>query len=312
MTAADTDRRASFLRRFWIYQAERFPLGRSTVLLAAFGSASVNVSALLGGRPLPGFGTYLAAFVVLMVLFFQLRAADEVKDAEDDRRYRPERAIPRGLVDLREIVLLAVGLVPVAALAAGLLAPAMLILLAIVWIWLGLMSIEFGVGHWLRARPILYLVSHMAIMPLMDLFVTGAEWLVRAGTPPHGLWYFLALSFMNGSVLEIGRKLYAPESERPGVETYTAMWGIDRAALVWLGCVATSFALLVGVGFAVGAPLKIAAVGALAFAATVAVGVRFMRAPTPAHQKAADTAAGLWVLVCYVTAGYLPLLGGAA
>ena len=35
---------------------------------------------------------------VALIFFFQLRACDEVKDAEDDRRYRPERPIPRGLV----------------------------------------------------------------------------------------------------------------------------------------------------------------------------------------------------------------------
>jgi hypothetical protein len=27
------------------------------------------------------------------------------------------------------------------------------------------MSFEFGVPDWLKARPVLYLVSHMAIMP---------------------------------------------------------------------------------------------------------------------------------------------------
>jgi hypothetical protein len=61
-----------------------------------------------------------------------------------------------------------------------------------------------AIAHWLKARPFLYLVSHMLIMPLIDLFVTATEWLTRAGSPPAGLWLFLLLSFANGCVLEIG------------------------------------------------------------------------------------------------------------
>jgi hypothetical protein len=55
----------------------------------------------------------------VLTFFFQLRACDEVKDAEDDRLYRPERAIPRGLVSLRLIVWLAMAAVPVVTAAAA-------------------------------------------------------------------------------------------------------------------------------------------------------------------------------------------------
>jgi hypothetical protein len=43
---------------------------------------------------------------------------------------------------------------------------------------------------------------------------------------------FLALSFVNGCVLEIGRKLWAPENEIAGVDTYSAL-GAARAAAIW-------------------------------------------------------------------------------
>jgi hypothetical protein len=70
---------------------------------------------------------------------------------------------------------------------------------------------------------VLYLLSHMAIMPLIDLLLTGIEWL--PGRAASGLWMFLALSFVNGCVLEIGRKLWAPENEIAGVDTYSGLWG---------------------------------------------------------------------------------------
>lgn len=299
-------------RRLWIYQAERFPLVRTSMLLAAFSSASINVSAFLGGRPLPGLTTYIAAFVVLFIFFFQLRACDEVKDADDDRRYRPERPIPRGLVTQRLIVGIALALVPVAIVVSYMRAPAMILPLAAVWIWLALMTVEFGVPEWLKARPMLYLVSHMAIMPLIDFFVTGAEWLPRAGRPPDGLWLFLALSFLNGCVLELGRKLYAPANERPGVETYTALLGLRRATLMWLGCLTLALLLLAAVGLAVAAPLTISICGVLAYAAVTLVALRFLRRPDSRSQALVDTAAGLWVFVCYMAAGYLPLLQSGA
>lgn len=296
------------LQRLWIYQGERFPLLRTVPLLAAFGAASINVSALLAGRSLPPLSTYAVAIAVLLIVFFQMRACDEVKDADDDQRWRPERPIPRGLVSLRLIVGLALALTPVAVAAAVWLSPVMLWPLLVVWLWLALMTAEFGAPEWLKARPLLYLVSHMAIMPLIDLFVTAAEWLVRAGAPPQGLGLFLALSFVNGCVLEIGRKIYAPESERPGVETYTSLIGVRRATLSWIACLTLSLALLAAVGFAVGVPGPVAAAGLLAWLAAILCGWRFLRTPTSAAQSHVDAAAGLWVLVCYLSAGFLPLL----
>lgn len=306
------EQQGTLAARLWIYQAERFPLLKTAVLLAAFSAASINVSAFLSGRSLPGAATYVVAFVVLFVIFFQLRAFDELKDADDDRRYRPERPIPRGLVSLRFVLRLAAALVPIAIAASWALSPWLLLPLAGVWAWLALMTAEFGVPDWLKARPMLYLVSHMLIMPLIDLYVTATEWLVRHGSPPSALWLFLALSFANGCVLEIGRKLYAPESERPGVETYSSLLGVRKAALLWIACLCLSFALLVGVGLMVGAPTPIALVGAFALAAVVAIAWRFIDAPTVASQKLVDTAAGLWVFVCYMASGFIPLVAAGS
>ena len=44
--------------------------------------------------------------------------------------------------------------------------------LLLVWAWFGLMSKEFFARGWLRAHPIAYIASHMAIVPLIDWYVT--------------------------------------------------------------------------------------------------------------------------------------------
>ncbi len=295
------------LKRLWIYQAERFPLAKTVPLLAVFSAASLNVSALLAGRELPGALAYGVAAVLALGLFFQMRVCDEVKDLEDDTRYRPERPIPRGLVSLGTIVWLGVAVAAAMLTLAALWSGGTLLLLLVVWGWLGLMTLEFGVPSWLKARPMLYLLSHMAIMPLIDLLLTGIEWTV-AGPPSGWLWLFLALSFVNGCVLEIGRKVWAPESERDGVETYSALWGPRRAVQVWLGTVVLAFGLLVLLGTVMGHAGAFALVGALGLLAVGGSAAGFLRTSTPRWQGRVDAMAGVWVLICYATAGFLPLV----
>ena len=295
----------SLLKTLWIYQSERFPLAKTVPLLGVFSAASINVSAFLAGRDLPGPTAYLTGFVLALILFFQMRVADEVKDAEDDAAYRPERPIPRGLVSLRTIVICGLFTVPIAVLIA--LPASVLMLLLLTWVWLTAMTFEFGVPAWLKANPTLYLLSHMAIMPLIDLMLTGIEWR-PSGAPAAALWLFLALSFVNGVVLELGRKLWSPESEREGVETYSKLWGPARAAMVWGAFILLAYALLLGVGHALGLLLPMALLGGGAAAITLVTAISYAKQPTPKAEKRADTMAGLWVLICYGAAGFLPLV----
>ena len=96
---------------------------------------------------------------------------------------------------------------------------------------MALMTREFFVAEWLKARPFTYLWSHMLIVPLIDLYATACDWLPAGVAPPAGLGWFLAASFFNGIVVEIGRKLRAPADEEPGVETYSA--AVGPAARRW-------------------------------------------------------------------------------
>ena len=298
------------LRALWTYQAERFPLAKTAPLLGVFSAASISASAQMAGRPLPHWMAFLAGFVIAMTLFFQMRACDEYKDLDDDRRYRPDRPIPRGLVSLRLILMLGAASMGLTALAAWAWYPPVLGLLGLVWIWLAAMTLEFGAPDWLKARPVLYLLSHMAIMPLIDLLLTALEWMPH-GAAPAGLWLFLALSFVNGCVLEIGRKLWAAGAEIEGVDSYSRLWGPRRAARVWVGTVAVSALLLIGVGARTGALEISAIIAVLGLAACAGAARRYVAAPVPATQQRVDSLAGLWVFLCYATAGFAPFLARA-
>jgi len=304
MTAARLTRHA-----LWTYQKERFPLVKTAPLLAVFSAASLCASAVMAGRPLPGPGAFVAGFIIALLLFFQMRVCDEYKDQDDDRRYRPHRPIPRGLVSLGQIRMLGVASMPLTALAVWAWHPPVLWLLVLVWAWLAAMTAEFGVPLWLKARPILYLLSHMAIMPLIDLLLTGLEWLPH-GAPATGLWLFLTLSFVNGCVLEIGRKLWSPAHEIAGVDTYSALWGPPKAALVWSALVALSLALLIAVGAATGVVWVSVVLGGCAAVICWVSAAAYATNPSDKAETRMDTLAGLWVFACYAIAGFAPLAFG--
>ncbi len=300
--------RPSLAARLWVYQAERFPLARTAVLCAVFAGASVSVSAHLAGRAAPGLTAYLAAFVITLAFFFQLRVLDEIKDKADDARFRPERPIPRGLVRLETIIALGVVSAAAAALATLAVDLRLIAMLGLAWAWMTLMSFEFFVADWLKARPFAYLVSHMAVMPLIDLVITGVEWTPHS-VPPAGLGLFLFLSFANGCVLEIGRKLWAPQSEREGVETYSRVLGPERGGLLWLGCLGAALGLLLAVGWATGAPWLTGAIGLAAAVYAARAALRYRTQATPVRAKALEDASGLWVFACYAAAGFAPFAG---
>jgi 4-hydroxybenzoate polyprenyltransferase len=295
--------------RWWIYQRERFPLLTQGPVIAAFSFSAVSFSALVRHRagPPPA-GAIMVAFVTSFVFFLQLRIADEFKDADDDARYRSYRPVPRGLVRLPELAAVAVGGALVQLLLALWLDRKLIGLLIVVWLYLGLMSREFFMSDWLKAHPFTYMWTHMLIIPLIDLYTSACDWLVTGAAFPHGLHLFLATSYCNGMVVEIGRKIRAPEDEERGVETYTAVWGRRTAVLAWLGAstAAGLFAACAAGRVAFVLPTTVLLV-ALLGGPTVA-SARFLRSPVTARAAFFEPVSGLWTLLIYLGLGIGPWL----
>jgi 4-hydroxybenzoate polyprenyltransferase len=295
--------------RWWAYQRERFPILAHGPLIAAMSFAAVGVSGLLrGGTVLPPVGSLLVAFVTTLLFFLQLRVADEFKDRETDARYRPYRAVPRGLVSLRELgAVAAVGALLQLALALWL-QPSLVLVLAAVWVYLGLMWKEFFARRYLSAHPITYLWSHMLILPLITMYATACEWHTAGVRMPSGLAWLLVASFFNGLVIEIGRKIRAPEAEERGVETYSALWGRRTATLAWWAAMllAAAASLLVTKAIDLSALLAVAFGGVLILAALAAW--RFLDQPTTKRATLFEPLSGLWTLIAYLGLGVGPWL----
>jgi 4-hydroxybenzoate polyprenyltransferase len=304
--------RAPLMSRLWVYQAERFPVVKHGMLIAAFGASAVCLSALLRGPgETPSLHAIVVSILVLFCFFVQLRVADEHKDNEEDRKFRPERPVPRGLVTLKELrgVAMAAGalqLVLSATLGWGLVG-----LLLLVWGWMAVMTKEFFAPRALKKRPILYMVSHMAVMPLIDLYATACDW-APAGEKASGfglvLSAFLALSLFNGIVLEIARKSWAPEQEREGVETYSRLWGPGRAGLAVAAAAFVGLVLSAYVHVQSGAGLVFLIGLLLAAAWLMYAAIEYASGPAPKTAKHLEVASGGFVLANYLLLGVLPMI----
>jgi len=303
---------AAFVRTWWTYQRERFPVIAHGILIASFSFCAVSLSRQLRGQEgWPQWPQLIVAFGTCFTFFLQLRIADEFKDFDEDARYRPYRPVQRGLVTLYQLgVLFAAGAILQLGLALCQ-SLKLVILLAITWAYLAAMSKEFFVGTWLRKKPLLYMVSHMVIMPLVDLYATSTDWRTAGGRPPRGLIFFLLASYFNGLAIEIGRKIRSPDDEEKGVGTYSRIWGMDTAVVSWW-CV-----MAVTVGFAYQATSglgtiawAVVAVLAAAYAGAILVGMSFLRRPKPGRGKWIERYSGLWTITLYLSLGLLPHLRG--
>lgn len=298
------------MKRWIVYQRERFPLAAYGLMAAAFAASGVCFSSLVRGRvALPSAGALLVAFVTSLLFFLQLRIADEFKDAEHDARYRPHRPVQRGLVSLRELAAVGIGAAVVQLALAIALEPGLVWLLGIAWVYFALMTREFFVPRWLKRHPVVYMTSHMVILPLVGLYATACDWRVAGlQLPPSGLYWFLAVNYLSGMVVEIGRKIRAPANEEPGVETYSALWGARGAVCVWLIALLLASVAAWRASVHIDAATAILAVVMVLAVVCVLEAIRFLREQTARGGKSIELISGVWVVVLYVNLGIAPLV----
>jgi 4-hydroxybenzoate polyprenyltransferase len=293
--------------RWWIYQRERFPLLAHGPLILAFSLCAVCFSALLrGAETFPAGSSIAVAFVSSLISFLHLRLADEFKDFDEDSRYRPYRPVPRGLVSLRELAVVWVLTGAVQLALALALKPLLVLPLLVTWTYLALMSREFFCRSWLKAHPFTYMWTHMFIMPLIDFYATACDWLVADGRPPQGLLWFVVVSFFNGFIIEIGRKIRAPQEEEPGVETYSFLWGRPAAVRAWWVVIALTLVSAIVAATQIGFAIPVAVALSLLLIVAVLIGSKFLRQPKTG--KPFELLSGIWTLVLYLSLGVVPML----
>ena len=298
----------NIFRRFWIYQKERFPVFSYGLMVLTFAFSAMSYSKFLRGD----FNFSLLSLVIGAMTsfgyFFLLRLFDEFKDAEDDAKYRPYRAVPRGLVSFGELKWLIFIIIALQCILNSIFIPKMLWIWVLVIIYMFIMAKEFFVRDWLRKHPIAYLVSHMMVMPVIDFYTTGLDWNNNSAVMPKGLIIFLIVTFLNGVVIEIGRKIRAKEAEETGVETYSYLWGEKGSTITWLCvlCVTFIFANIACFYAGFGRMTFIFLICFLIFSAFPAL--KFLKNREQKFAAKIETMAGIWTLGMYLSLGGIPMI----
>ncbi|WNJ17831.1 UbiA family prenyltransferase [Pontibacter sp. G13] len=301
--------RSGLAKRFWQYLKERFPIQNHGLLILVFTFSVISYSLRLRGETsFISTGAFLGAIASNLVLFFVLRVMDEFKDAETDAAFRSHLPVPRGLIRLKELAIIAVIVAILHFVGLLVWFPEMMGLYLVVVGYLFLMRYEFFVGEWLTRRPVIYAWSHMLIIPLVDVFAAGFDWRMSGEFPHPGLGIFFLVSLFNGMVLEIGRKIRIPQDEAEGVITYSAQYGHGKALGMWALMLLGTFCFACWAGLFVEFSWVWFALLTVCFGAALAVGFRFYQSPTSKGAKAIERVSGIWALGMYLLLGAGPQL----
>ncbi|MBT9558942.1 MAG: hypothetical protein IV100_23120 [Myxococcales bacterium] len=280
---------------FRAYLAERFPVGAYLVLVGAMVAATLSAASWATHAPVAFWPVLPLGIASVLLGFFVLRVFDEHKDWDRDRIAHPDRVLSRGLITLPTLAragLVAAAVSVLSAFAMGLHAGLWMVAA------LGfsvLMRYEFFASEWLRDHIVVYAITHNPVVALLMMVpLAGAA----GGSPigDSGVLTWLGLASVSSLGFEVGRKLRAPENEKPMQDTYTQSLGISRAV---------ALTLVIHAGSAVLALLLLkspwtqgAAVALMAWAVATALG--FQRSPTPKRAKGVELGATLLALGLYI------------
>jgi hypothetical protein len=303
------ENQANFIKRFFLYQKERFPLVSHGALIASFSFSAISYSLICRGEN--GFvdwRIYLVGVFTTVTLFLLLRIFDEFKDAKDDAKFRKSLPVPRGLISFKELTFIGITIIILQLLLNLIFFPKMLLLYMGVIGYLLLMGKEFFIADWLKKHQFWYVTSHMFIIPLIDIYASGLDWLVAGVDAPKGLLFFLAVSYLNGVVIEIGRKIRIPEKEEMGVLTYTSILGTTQAVILWLIILFSTFCLSVAASFYAGYGNQGLVILGIVFLLCCIPALVFLITKTEKGSKTIELTSAIWTIIMYLSLGGIPML----
>ena len=230
----------NFFNRLIAYQKERFPFLQNGIFILIFYWGIHNLFLVLQGSVYRFNSIQITGFLTLFLVFFQLRLFDEIKDFQVDSEVSPERPVQRGVITLKEIKILAGIVTSLIIILNAFYGFDNLIKTLSMEAFIFLMLKEFFVGDKLRGNRLIYASLHMLVMPFMGAYIGG-----HTGYPCFscGSLIVFAITYLAGFVIEVGRKIEAPESEKPGVDNYSKLLGAKGATYLYLTIVALFSAL---------------------------------------------------------------------
>ncbi len=296
------------MKKYIIYLNERFPLQTHIPIISIFSFSAIcySLSATEATQFIP-IERFLLVFFITFSLFLLLRISDEFKDHEDDVKYRKYLPVPRGLITLKELKNIGLGILLLQFIIL-IYNPKFILIYLVTLLYMGFMYKEFFVDKWLKNNQIAYITSHMFIIPLVDLVASSAHWSFEGINPPTALIWFFAVSFFNGILLEIGRKIKIPENEEEGVVSYSKLWGMRNAVIIWGVILAITLALAISAAMAIKSPVWVYIILVILALSCSSTAVFFILNPTQKRAKKIENFSGLWTMGMYLNLGALPFV----
>lgn len=229
-----------------------------------------------------------------------LRISDEFKDKEFDAKNRPHLPIPRGLVNLNELKIIGIIVLSCLVVFNLIFAIPHFYLFAIVLVYMALMFKEFFVKHWLEKNQLVYVASHMLIIPLVDTLASSFDWMNF--TPNvNGLMWFFAVSFFNGLTLELGRKIKTKDKEE--ANSYSLSLGFNKALSLFHIVLLTTFLLCLGASYYAQLHTIHYIIFSILYVCTALQGIYFFKHRTDKTAKVFEILSGLWAVGMYLNLG---------
>ena len=248
----------TFLKKWYIYQKERFPvliygIYILAIVIGTFVICNItsfnaerkilmnNPYSYLMGAPTSHIIPWIKIipmYIVTFLQFLMVRIIDEFKDYEEDCKYRPYRPVPRGLITLKELKILFIICVILQFGITLFVEPVSVMYLIGVWIFFALMSKSFFIKKFLDKHILIELILDELLMPILVVFLSRFITYVN----PTSSFYsyinigdilpFIIMTYIISCIVEIARKVRCKEDEEKGVKTYTAVLGINKTIFI--------------------------------------------------------------------------------
>ncbi|MBC7532335.1 MAG: manganese transporter permease [Oligoflexus sp.] len=238
---------AKLLQNWWTFVRERFPLGSHIPMVGLFCLGNVALTENLTAKT----GLFTSSiFIITFLFFFRLRCFDEIKDYQVDLKVNPTRPLARGVLTVFQVRIMIVCILFIELALASRMGTGPLVLHMVAMAYSLLMRVEFFIGKWLSRHLTTYAVTHTFVSMLLGLSIAGqATGVVNEDMLKAVIWA-APINWALFNLFEFARKTFAPEEERPNVESYSLNFGVLGAVVLSLSQVALALAVLWYIGLA--------------------------------------------------------------
>ena len=233
MSTESTKENIGLFKKFVIFLSERFGLVGSPMMISLFVLSHLGL-VYSHNELYAKIYQIISLFLGVILFFVKLRFYDEIKDYELDKIINPNRPLPRGLLTIdhiknaiKVVILFELILFSIIGLPA-------LISMGLTIGYSLLMYKEFFIGKYIRPHLTTYATSHTVVTLFLSISIFSAISNTNFWKLDMEYFYFSLTSWLIFNIFELGRKVFQPDEEREGVESYSLVWGRWGATLLVL------------------------------------------------------------------------------